>query len=135
MDKLVFDKFFLSLKAIKATPDDLFIGDSLRRSLAFYKKRCVGMAANMIGYNKAIIAFYDHDKIFIMYNPEILESFNEYETSEGCLVHKGVTSTKRFKKILVSYYDEKFQPQKRYYNGFTAQIIQHEIDHLKGILI
>lgn len=135
MDKLVYDNFFLSLKAKKATADDLFIGDSLRKSLAFYKKNCVGMAANMIGYNKAIIAFYDHDRIIVMYNPEILEVYKEYETSEGCLVHKGVKPTKRFMKILVKYYDEKFQSQKRYYNGFTAQIIQHEIDHLNGILI
>lgn len=122
--------------AIPATKDDYNLAVDLYDTLEFNKKICVGMALNMIGIPKAIIAFYDEkDNICIMYNPKILKCEDAYDTKEGCLSLNGLRMAKRYKKIKVEYYNEKFELRIKTFKDFTAQIIQHEIDHLKGIII
>lgn len=133
---IVRDINFLSIPSIDATKDDLYIVQDLKDTLLFNRNRCVGMAANMIGYSKNIIIFEDEfKKHVIMINPKIIKYSNEYNTEEGCLSLEGVRPTKRYKSIKVEYYNEQFQKRIKSYNDFTAQIIQHEIDHLFGIII
>jgi peptide deformylase len=130
------DDKFLSLKGEEASIKDKQIGIDLVDTLAFHQSTCVGMAANMIGENKRIIAFFDNKKIILMYNPIILRYYgNVYETSEGCLCHNGSKKTKRYEKIQVTYLDKDFKKLTKTFTGFTSQIIQHEMDHLEGILI
>lgn len=130
------DEKFLSIASIDATIEDLSIGNDLIDTLRFNRSRCVGMAANMIGVSKRIIIFEDEDKNYIvMYNPVIIKQEGEYETEEGCLSLDGVRKTKRYKKIKVEYLDYEFRKRIKTYSGFTAQIIQHEIDHCNGIII
>lgn len=134
--EIVKDDFFLSQIAEKATKEDLYIGTDLKDTLQAHLHECVGMAGNMIGYNKAVIIFLEDEKIRVMYNPEIIKtSGNYHECEEGCLSHVGQKSVKRYETIKVSYFDESFKKKIKTYTGFTAQIIQHECDHLKGILI
>lgn len=134
--EIVKDNFFLSQVAEKATKEDLYIGTDLKDTLQAHLHECVGMAGNMIGYNKAVIIFLEEDKMHVMYNPEIIKtSGNYYECEEGCLSHTGQKPVKRYETIKVSYFDESFKKKIKTYSGFTAQIIQHECDHLKGILI
>lgn len=126
----------LKIKATKATIEDTKIANDLRDTLLFNQARCVGMAANMIGEYKAIIAFFDDDgKIIIMYNPKIIHKLGEYDTKEGCLSLEGQRATKRHKKIKVEYENENFLKRIKTFNDFTAEIIEHEIDHLNGIII
>lgn len=130
------DEKFLSIASIDATIEDLSIGNDLIDTLRFNRSRCVGMAANMIGVSKRIIIFEDENKNYIvMYNPVIIKQEGEYETEEGCLSLDGVRKTKRYKKIKVEYLDYEFRKRIKTYSGFTAQIIQHEIDHCNGIII
>ena len=129
------DEFFLSQKSEPATADDLAIVQDLLDTLAAHKDGCVGMAANMIGILKNIIAINDNGDYLLMYNPEIIKSDGAYETEEGCLSLDGVRKTKRYKKIKVRYLDRNFKIKIKTYEGFTAQIIQHEVDHLSGIII
>ena len=129
------DEFFLSQKSEPATADDLAIAQDLLDTLAAHKDGCVGMAANMIGVLKNIIAINDNGDYLLMYNPEIIKSDGAYETEEGCLSLDGVRKTKRYKKIKVRYLDRNFKIKIKTYEGFTAQIIQHEVDHLSGIII
>jgi len=130
------DEKFLSIVSIDATIEDLSIGNDLIDTLRFNRSRCVGMAANMIGVSKRIIIFEDENKNYIvMYNPVIIKKEGEYETEEGCLSLDGVRKTKRYKKIKVEYLDYEFRKRIKTYSGFTAQIIQHEIDHCNGIII
>lgn len=134
--EIVKDDFFLSQVAEKATKEDLYIGTDLKDTLKVHLHECVGMAANMIGYNKAVIVFLEDDKMHVMYNPEIFKTDgNYYECQEGCLSHKGQKTVKRYETIKVSYFDELFKKKIKTYKGFTAQIIQHEIDHCNGVLI
>lgn len=134
--EIIKDKFYLSLKSIEADLDDLFIIQDLKDTLQFHKAECVGMAANMIGYNKNIIAFYEQNNINIMVNPSIIQKgIHRYITEEGCLCHEGTKSCERYEKIKVQYFDEKMKLKIKTFTGFTAQIIQHELDHLEGILI
>ena len=129
------DEFFLSQKAEPATADDLAIAQDLLDTLAAHKDGCVGMAANMIGVNKRIIAF-DNDGIYmVMFNPVIVKQSGAYETDEGCLSLTGTRKTKRHKVIKVQWQNEKFQTRLKTFTGWTAEIIQHEIDHCEGILI
>ena len=93
------------------------------------------MAANMIGVSKRIIAFDDHGKYAVLFNPEIVKKSDPYTAEEGCLSLSGVLSTKRYRKIQVRYQDERFLTRHKTYEGWTAQIVQHEIDHCDGILI
>ena len=134
--EIVKDDFFLSQVAEKATKEDLYIGTDLKDTLQAHLHECVGMAGNMIGYNKAIIVFEDKDDYVLMLNPKIIEHSKEYyKVKEGCLSLEGVRDTIRYKKIKVSYENLEMKMKIKTYTGFTAQIIQHEIDHLNGIII
>ena len=134
--ELVHDTFFLSIKSDEATKDDIHIAEDLLNTLTAHKNECVGMAANMIGERKRIICFDDNGKYFTMFNPEIIKQSEPYDTEEGCLsLLGGPRKTKRFKKIKVRYFTEQMQQREKSFDGFTAQIIQHEIDHCNGILI
>lgn len=129
------DPIFLSVKSEEAGKEDLYLAEDLRDTLTENKERCVGMAANMIGVRKRVIIFDDNGKYTVMFNPEIIKRSGEYETEEGCLSLSGVRKTKRFKSIKVRYLNEDFGIRIKTYSGYTAQIIQHEIDHCDGILI
>lgn len=129
------DVIFLAQKAEPATPDDLPVAADLLETLEYHKDGCVGMAANMIGVNKRIIAFDNDGKYMVMFNPEILRKSGPYETEEGCLSLTGVRPIKRWKTIKVQWQNEKFQQRIKNFTGWTAEIIQHEIDHCEGIII
>ena len=126
---------FLSQKSEVATKDDSYVIADLKDTLAAHHDECVGMAANMIGYRKRIIIISLGISSLIMVNPSIVKKKKPYETQEGCLSLDGVRATKRFQEIEVEFEDESFQKQCRRFMGFTAQIIQHEIDHCDGIII
>ena len=121
--------------AEKATEKDKYIAQDLLDTLKANKDRCVGLAANMIGYNKAIICISGGIYDFIMINPSITNKKEEYQTEEGCLSLIGERKCKRYKEIEVEYMDINFNKQHGKYNGFIAEIIQHEIDHTNGIII
>ena len=129
------DETFLSQKAAPATADDLATAQDLLDTLTAHKDGCVGMAANMIGVNKRIIAFDNEGTYMVMFNPVIVRQSGPYETQEGCLSLTGVRKTKRFQAIKVQWQNEQFQTRLKTFTGWTAEIIQHEIDHCEGILI
>lgn len=129
------DVIFLAQKAEPATPDDLPVAADLLETLEYHKDGCVGMAANMIGVNKRIIAFDNDGEYMVMFNPEILRKSGPYETEEGCLSLTGVRPVKRWKTIKVQWQNEKFQQRIKNFTGWTAEIIQHEVDHCEGIII
>lgn len=129
------DVMFLSQKAEKATKEDKYIANDLLDTLKVNKDICVGLAANMIGYNKAIICVSGGLYDFIMINPVITNKNGEYQTEEGCLSLIGERKCKRYKEIEVDYFDMNFNKQHGKYTGFVAEIIQHEIDHTNGIII
>ena len=134
--ELVHDPVLLSRGSEPAGKEDWAIAQDLLETLIFHEKGCVGMAANMIGVYKRIIAFNNEGKYEIMFNPKIVKSSGEYETKEGCLSLLGdPRPTKRFEKIKVEYQTQDMKVRLKTYQGFTAQIIQHEIDHCNGILI
>ncbi len=132
---IVKDPVFLSQKSAPATILDLPIAQDLLDTLTVHREACVGMAANMIGANKRIIIFDDHGSATVMFNPEIVRCSGPYEAEEGCLSLSGTRRTKRYRSIKVQYQNEQFQTRLKIYTGWTAQIIQHEIDHCNGILI
>ena len=130
------DEAFLAQKAEPATADDLTLAQDLLETLAAHKDGRVGMAANMIGVNKRIIAFDNEGSYMAMLNPEIMKASGEYETQESCLsLLGGPRKTKRYQKIKVRYQNERMQVRIKTFEGWTAQIIQHEIDHCNGVLI
>jgi len=129
------DETFLSQKAAPATADDLATAQDLLDTLTAHKDDCVGMAANMIGVCKRIIAFDNEGTYMVMFNPVIVRQSGPYEAQEGCLSLSGVRKTKRFQTIKVQWQNEKFQTRLKTFTGWTAEIIQHEIDHCEGILI
>ena len=129
------DEAFLAQKAELATSADLEIADDLLETLQANKAACVGMAANMIGVNKRIIAFDDEGAYTVMFNPEIVKKSGPYETEEGCLSLFGRRKAKRFRSIKVRYQNRQFQTRFKTYTGWTAQIIQPVIDHCEGIII
>ena len=129
------DPIFLARKAIPATAEDAAVAQDLLDTLAAHKDGCVGMAANMIGVSKAIIAVDNEGTYLLMYNPVILKKADPFQTEEGCLSLPGTRPTKRWKPIKVQYQNENFQTRIKTFTGWTAQIIQHEIDHLNGVLI
>lgn len=129
------DTFFLSQKSAPATADDLPVAQDLLDTLRAHKDGCVGMAANMIGVAKRIIAFENGGAYMLMFNPVLLKSSGAYETEEGCLSLTGTRCVKRFSHIKVQWQNEKFQLRVCNFSGFSAQIIQHELDHCDGILI
>jgi len=129
------DETFLAQKAAPAAADDLATAQDLLDTLTAHKDGCVGMAANMIGVCKRIIAFDNEGTYMVMFNPVIVRQSGPYETQEGCLSLTGVRKTKRFQTIKVQWQNEKFQTRLKTFTGWTAEIIQHEIDHCEGILI
>ena len=130
------DPLFLGRKSRAATKEDLAIGQDLLETLVAHKETCVGMAGNMIGETVAVIAFFDGKTPVVMYNPEILKAEGEYETEEGCLsLLGGPRKCKRYRKIKVRWDNENFQKRVKTYTDWTAQIIQHEVDHCMGVLI
>ena len=134
--ELVHDPFLLARKSSDAGKEDLPTARDLLDTLAAHKESCVGMAANMIGVCKRIIAFDNEGRYMLMLNPEIIRAEGEYDTEEGCLsLLGGPRKTKRFRKIKVRYQNEQLQTRLKSFSGWTAQIIQHEIDHCNGILI
>lgn len=156
---IVTSPIILQIPSTEATREDMPTGQNLKETLQAHAHECVGMAANMIGVHKRIIVVNGENNSektskgerkntnndskvsktksdpILMYNPEITKSSKPYETKEGCLSLSGVRSTTRFNHIEVRYFDEQFREQTKTFNGFTAQIIQHEIDHCNGILI
>ena len=129
------DEAFLAQKAERAGLEDLETARDLLDTLTAYKESCVGMAANMIGVNKRIIAFDNEGEYMVMLNPVIVKQSGPYETEEGCLSLTGRRKTKRFQTIKVQWQNEKLQTRLKTFTGWTAEIIQHEIDHCDGILI
>lgn len=129
------DPIFLSRKAEPAALEDVELAMDLLDTLKAHKDGCVGMAANMIGVCKRIIAFENQGSYMVMFNPEILKKSQPYEAEEGCLSLPGSRKTTRYQVIKVRWQNEKFQERIKTFSGWTAQIIQHEIDHCEGILI
>ena len=135
VQQIMKDPIFLAQKAEPATADDLPIAQDLLDTLAAHKDGCVGMAANMIGINKRIIIFDNNGKPTVMFNPEIIKKRDPYEAEEGCLSLTGKRKVKRWRQIKVRYWNMEFKPRVNTYTGWTAEIIQHEVDHCEGILI
>ena len=134
--ELMHDPIFLAQKSAEATAEDLSVARDLLDTLAFHRETCVGMAANMIGVTKRIIAFDCGDSLMAMLNPEIVATSDPYEAEESCLsLLGGPRKTVRYEKIKVRYQNEKMQTRLKTFAGFTAQIIQHEVDHCNGVLI
>ena len=133
---LMHDPIFLARKSVLATRDDLTVAQDLLDTLKEHKETCVGMAANMIGVCKRIIVFDNEGTYMVMLNPEIVKFSGEYETEESCLsLLGGPRKCKRYQKIKVQYQTLEFQTRLKTFTGWTAQIIQHEIDHCEGIII
>ncbi|MBQ2957532.1 MAG: peptide deformylase [Clostridia bacterium] len=129
------DTFFLSQKSAPATQADRAVVQDLIDTVRANADRCAGMAANMIGVHKRIIAFNAGPFAVALINPEIIRREKPYEAEEGCLSLDGVRKTTRYQEIEVRYLDASFKPKKQVYTGWIAQVIQHEIDHCDGILI
>ena len=129
------DVIFLARKAEPATPEDLPVAADLLETLEHHKDGCVGMAANMIGVCKRIIAFDNEGQYLVMFNPEIVKKSGPYDAEEGCLSLTGRRKAKRWQTIKVRWQNEKFQERIKTFTGWTAQIIQHEIDHCEGVII
>ena len=129
------DPIFLAQKSAPATMQDLPVAQDLRDTLEAHRDGCVGMAANMIGVAKRIIIFDDKGSATVMFNPEIVKRSGAFDAEEGCLSLPGTRKAKRWRSIKVQYQNERFETRLKTYTGFTAQIIQHEIDHCNGVLI
>ena len=129
------DEAFLAQKAEAAAAEDLGTARDLLDTLIAHKDGCVGMAANMIGVNKRIIAFDNEGEYTVMLNPMIVKQSGVYEAEEGCLSLTGTRKVRRFKSIKVQGQNEKLQTRLKTFTGWTAEIIQHEIDHCEGVLI
>ena len=132
---IVKDPIFLRQKSAPAALTDLPLAQDLRDTLEAHRDGCVGMAANMIGIPKRIIIFDDNGSATVMFNPEIVKCSGAYEAEEGCLSLTGTRKARRYRSIKVRYQNELLQTRLKTYTGWTAQIIQHEIDHCNGILI
>ena len=132
---IVKDILFLGQKSEEATKNDIAIIDDLIDTLSANLEHCVGLAGNMIGAKKRILVFTVGNLIVPMINPVILKKEKLYETEESCLSLFGSRKTKRYEMIEVEYLDKDFNKQKQVFNGFTAQIIQHKMDNLEGVII
>ena len=133
--QIVRDIFFLGQTSEPATQEDLSVGRDLLDTLQANREACVGMAANMIGVKKNIIIVNMGLIDVVMFNPVIISRRGRYETEEGCLSLEGVRKTTRYQEIEVEYYDSSWKKQRQKLSGWTAQIAQHEIDHLSGKII
>ncbi|NSG21370.1 peptide deformylase [Blautia obeum] len=132
---IVKDIFFLRRKAETATREDIQVGIDLQDTLRANREACVGMAANMIGVNKRVIIVNMGFVDAVMFNPVLIKKDTPYETEEGCLSLTGVRKTTRYENIEVEYLDMNWKKQRQKLSGWTAQICQHELDHLEGIII
>ena len=133
--QIIHDTFFLSQKSDPVSREDLYIAKDLRDTLAAHRSECVGMAANMIGYKKRMIIVSLGLMDLVMLNPTITKKADPFETEEGCLSLSGTRTTTRYRSVTVRYQDEQMKSHTQEFTGWTAQIIQHEADHLEGILI
>lgn len=133
--EIMHDPLFLSQKSVPATEADREVAKDLLDTLRAHLDGCVGMAANMIGVLKNIIVICDGNKQVVLINPLITMKARPYPTEEGCLSLPGVKKTIRYEEIIVEFQDIDFKPKKKKYTGWTAQIIQHEVDHCNGVLI
>ena len=134
--ELIHDPFLLKIRSSDADESDIQTATDLTDTLMFHKKTCVGMAANMIGVRKRVIAFFDGGKITVMFDPEIISKAQPYDTREGCLSLIGdPRHVTRYRNIKVRYKDKYMKSHEKRYSGVTAQIIQHEVDHCSGVLI
>ena len=132
---IMHDPLFLAQKSAPAIPEDAPVARDLLETLTAHADGCVGMAANMIGVAKRIIAFDNEGEYMLMFNPEIIKKSGPYDTEEGCLSLTGTRKAKRFQTVKVQWQNEKFQTRLKTFTGWTAEIIQHEIDHCEGIVI
>ena len=132
---IVRDQFFLRIPSRPATAADVPIADDLLDTLRANADRCVGMAANMIGEKVRIIAFVDGSRPMEMFNPVIVKRDGPFDCEEGCLSLEGSRPAKRYKTIKVQWQNREMKPRVKTFTGFTAQIIQHEMDHLEGVII
>ena len=132
---IVRDVLFLGQKSEAATRADVAVGRDLRDTLAANRERCVGMAANMIGVRKRVIIVAMGPMDLVMYNPQIIAVDGPYEAEEGCLSLDGTRRAKRFQAIEVTWLDDGWRPRRQRFSGWIAQIIQHEVDHLNGVII
>lgn len=132
---IVRDVIFLGQKSHPASPEDIPTADNLLDTLRANEKRCVGLAANMIGVKKRIIVFSDNGVLLEMFNPEIIKKSGAYQAEEGCLSLDGTRTATRYHTIKVQWQNRAFQTRVKTFTGWTAQIIQHEIDHCNGVLI
>ena len=133
---VIHDPILLGVPSAPATKEDAQVGRDLMDTLAANREACVGMAANMIGVHKRVIVIDHEGRLMLLYNPEILKASGPYDAQESCLsLLGGPRPCKRFQKIKVRYQNENFQERLKTFEGFSAQIIQHEIDHLEGVLI
>ena len=132
---IVHDPLFLSRPSAPATREDLAAAQDLMDTLRANRGTCVGMAANMIGVLRRIVAVDDGGKDLLLLNPEILRAQDPFEAEEGCLSLTGTRKVRRYGSIKVRYCNEKFQVRVRTFTGWTAQILQHEIDHCNGVLV
>ena len=132
---IVKDPIFLAQKSEPATADDLGTAKDLLDTLMAHREGCVGMAANMIGVSRRIIVFDNEGEYMKMFNPEIIKFSGAYEAEEGCLSLTGTRKSKRYRSIKVQYQNEAMQVRLKTFTGWTAQIIQHEVDHCNGVLI
>jgi peptide deformylase len=132
---IIHDQLFLSQKSTSANRADLKVAEDLRDTLLANRDKAVGLAANMIGKNKRIIAFYVGLLPLVMINPQITKKSGEYLTEEGCLSLSGERKTKRYRTITVTYQDMNLNTKTQEFTDFIAEVIQHEVDHCEGILI
>ncbi|MBQ3050177.1 MAG: peptide deformylase [Oscillospiraceae bacterium] len=132
---IIHDIIFLGRSCKPATLEDLSVAEDLLDTLKANSQSCVGLAANMIGVDKRVIAFDNDGEYMAMFNPRIIKCSDPFETEEGCLSLEGTRKTKRYRSIKVEWQNEKFQTRIKTFSGWTAQIIQHEIDHCNGIII
>ena len=133
---IVRHQFLLGIPSEEATLGDLGVAKDLEDTLTAHRDTCAGMAANMICERKRIICFFDeHGRVTTMLNPEILEKSEPYETSEGCLCLEGTRPVRRYGRIRVTWQDKDLQSHTSSFRGFVAEVIQHECDHLEGIVI
>lgn len=135
VQEIMKDPIFLAQPSEKATVEDMQTARDLIETLLAHRDECVGMAANMIGVKKRIIAISHDGRYMVMINPKIIRQAGPYETEEGCLSLSGTRKTKRWSTITVQYRDMDYKPMLKTFHDFSAQIIQHEIDHCDGVLI
>ena len=134
---IMHSRIVLQRPAESAVPADVPLGQDLLDTLAAHADECAGMAANMVGVSKAVIVFHDEGRgqDVLMFNPRITRKTGPYETVEGCLSLPGQRTVTRYRRITVEFDDESFRHRTARYEGYTAQIIQHEVDHCAGVLI